>query len=152
MKYKRRFAVCMIFQVPILILMWIIPYAYPQFLTMYNHVNGVPLFVFLNATFSSIIQIFMGAPFYMNSYKSLRNKSANMDVLIALGTTSAWLYAIVLIGVGYKEADMMDASMYKEKILMHAHNFEISSVLITIILVGKFLESVSKKKTVDKLS
>jgi Cu+-exporting ATPase len=43
----------------------------------------------------------MGAQFYINSYKSLRNKSANMDVLIMLGTTSAWLYAIVLIGVGY---------------------------------------------------
>ena len=34
----------------------------------------------------------------------------------------------------------------------HAHMFEISSVLITIILLGKFLESISKKKTVDKLS
>ena len=35
---------------------------------------------------------------------------------------------------------------------MHAHNFEISSVLITTILLGKFLESLSKKKTVDKLA
>jgi Cu+-exporting ATPase len=94
----------------------------------------------------------MGYPFYVNSYKSLRNKSANMDVLIALGTTSAWLYAIVLIGVGYSQEDMMDPEMYKMKVIMHAHNFEISSVLITIILVGKFLESLSKKKTVDKLS
>lgn len=47
---------------------------------------------------------------------------------------------------------MSDEAMYRDKILMHAHNFEISSVLISIILVGKFLESVSKKKTVDKLS
>lgn len=91
----------MIFQIPILILMWIIPYTYPAFLTMINQANGVPLFVYLNAVFATIIQLFMGAPFYINSYKSLRNKSANMDVLIALGTTAAWLYAIVLIGVGY---------------------------------------------------
>ncbi len=34
----------------------------------------------------------------------------------------------------------------------HAHNFEISTALITIILLGKYLESYSKKKTVDKLS
>jgi cation transport ATPase len=35
---------------------------------------------------------------------------------------------------------------------MHAHNFEISSTLITVILLGKLLESISKKQTVDKLS
>ncbi len=34
----------------------------------------------------------------------------------------------------------------------HAHNFEISAALITIILLGKFIETVSKKKTVDQLS
>ncbi|MFS8160663.1 MAG: hypothetical protein ACMG6E_10780 [Candidatus Roizmanbacteria bacterium] len=151
-KYKRRFLFCMIFQTPILVLMWIIPYAYPDFLTMYNRMNGVPLFVLLAAVLSTFIQVVMGYPFYINSYKSLKNKSANMDVLIALGTTAAWLYAIVLIGVGYDEHDMMDPEMYKMMVMMHAHNFEISSVLITIILVGKYLESLSKKKTVDKLS
>jgi Cu+-exporting ATPase len=135
-----------------MILMWIIPYTYPAFLIMFNRMNGVPLFILLTAVFSTVIQIFMGAPFYVNSYKSLKNKSANMDVLIALGTTAAWLYAIVLIGVGYNATDMMDSKMYSMKVMMHAHNFEISSVLITIILVGKYLESLSKKRTVDKLS
>ena len=75
-----------------------------------------------------------------------------MDVLIALGTTAAWLYAFVLVIVGYEEKDTQDKHMYKDMILMHAHNLEISSVLITIILLGKFLENISKKKTVDKLS
>mmetsp|Transcript_7664 Transcript_7664/g.7060 ORF Transcript_7664/g.7060 Transcript_7664/m.7060 type:complete len:279 (+) Transcript_7664:1053-1889(+) len=42
--------------------------------------------------------------------------------------------------------------MYKEMVQMHAHNFDISSLLITIIIIGKFLEAYSKKKTVDKLS
>lgn len=132
--------------------MWIIPYAHPEFLTKYNRVNGVPAFVYIAAAFATIIQVFMGASFYVNSFKSLRNKSANMDVLIALGTTAAWLYAIVLIFVGYSEHDIMDSKMYKEMVLMHAHNFEISSVLITIILLGKLLETLSKKKTVDKLA
>ena len=119
---------------------------------MFNRINGVPMFVLLVATFSTMIQLIMGAPFYINSYKSLKNKSANMDVLIALGTTSAWLYGIVLIGLGYDHMDMMDPHMYEMKIVMHAHNFEISSVLISIILLGKYLETLSKKKTVDKLS
>lgn len=151
-RYQRKFIICLILQIPILILMWIFPYAYPSFLTKYNGLNGVPLFIYLNLVFASFIQIFMGYPFYVNSYKSLKNKAANMDVLIALGTTAAWLYAFVLVIVGYKEKDTKDTHMYKDMVLMHAHNLEISSVLITIILLGKFLESLSKKKTVDKLS
>jgi Cu+-exporting ATPase len=132
--------------------MWIIPYTYPQFVTMKNGLNGVPLFVYLLLVFATGIQVFMGAQFYVNSYKSLKNKSANMDVLIALGTTAAWLYGFVLVFVGYSEEDIENNNMYKKMILMQSHNFEISSVLITIILLGKYLEALSKKKTVDKLS
>jgi P-type Cu+ transporter len=75
-----------------------------------------------------------------------------MDVLIALGTTSAYLYAVIRICFGYKEHDMHDKAMFKMMVSDHAHMFEISSALITIILLGKFLETLSKKKTVDKLS
>mmetsp|Transcript_47277 Transcript_47277/g.34566 ORF Transcript_47277/g.34566 Transcript_47277/m.34566 type:complete len:184 (+) Transcript_47277:829-1380(+) len=94
----------------------------------------------------------MGYSFYINSYKSLRNKSANMDVLIALGTTAAWANGIAHIILGFDEEDMMDDHMYREMVVMLTHNFDISSLLITIIIIGKFLESYSKKKTVDKLS
>jgi len=41
---------------------------------------------------------------------------------------------------------------YRMYIQNHAHNFEISSALITIILIGKYIETLSKKKTVDKLA
>jgi len=119
---------------------------------MANAVNGVPLFIYMLAVFATIIQLSMGAQFYINSYKALRNKTANMDVLVMLGTSAAWFYAIALIGAGYNKKDMIDPDMYKISVQEHAHNFEISSVLITIILLGKFLETISKKKTVDKLS
>lgn len=124
--------------------------------------NGVPLYLYLNAIFATIIQIFMGANFYVSAYKSLRHKSANMDVLIMMGTTAAWLYGIVMIGIGYKKSDYTDdmtgmigmsgKDTYKMAVQEHAHNFEISSALITIILLGKYIETISKKKTVDKLS
>ncbi len=68
---------------------------------LYHEVNGVPLFVWLNAGFSTIIQLFIGKQFYVNAYKSLKHRSANMDVLVVMGTTSAWLYGIVMLGVGY---------------------------------------------------
>lgn len=91
----------------------------------------------------------MGAQFYISGYKALRNKSANMDVLVILGTTSAWLYAMILMSVGYNHGDMINRVIYRMAVLEHAHNFEVSSTLITIILLGKFLETLSKQKTVD---
>ena len=42
--------------------------------------------------------------------------------------------------------------MYEMMVKEHAHNFEISSVLITVILLGKMIETISKKRTVDRLS
>ena len=51
----------------------------------------------------------MGYPFYISAYKSLRHKSANMDVLIMMGTTAAWLYGIVRMGIGYS-----DSAVYKK--------------------------------------
>jgi cation transport ATPase len=53
------------------------------------------------------------------------------------------------MGGGLIEAASMQTKMAIQE---HAHNFEIASTLITVILLGKFLESVSKKQTVDKLS
>ena len=42
----------------------------------------------------------MGADFYKNAYKSVKNGSANMDVLVVLGTTAAWLYGLILCFIG----------------------------------------------------
>lgn len=69
-----------------------------------------------------------------------------------LGTSAAWAYGIARIGVGYNEHDIMMEDMFSMQVKEHSHNFEISSALITIILLGKYIETISKKKTVDKLS
>jgi Cu+-exporting ATPase len=75
-----------------------------------------------------------------------------MDVLIMLGTTSAWLYAMLLLGSGYYQALMKNPHLYQVSVEMHVHYFEMSSVLITIVLLGRYIESFSKKKTVDQLA
>ena len=96
----------------------------------------------------------MGSSFYKSALNSLKHYSANMDVLVVLGTTAAWGYGIVLIFVGYPP-DLGETIPFQEfqmQIQNHAHNFEISAALITIILIGKYIETLSKKKTVDKLS
>ena len=81
---------------------------FPDFLTYLKLPNGVSLYVFIIFFFSTIIQFFMGASFYVGAYKSLKLGSANMDVLVALGTTAAWLYGVILIFIGYNGAVTLD--------------------------------------------
>src|SRR5699024_4505365 len=56
--------------------------------------------IFMNPWFQLVlatpVQFFVGAQFYKGAYMSLRNKSANMDVLVALGTSAAYFYSIYL--------------------------------------------------------
>ena len=74
------------------------------------------------------VQFYVGASYYVNGYKSLRNKSANMDVLVALGTSAAYFYSIfVLLGA----------------VPGHGY-FETSAVIITLVRLGKFLEARAK--------
>jgi len=97
-----------------------------------------------------------GLIFYKGAYISLRHKSFNMDVLVALGTTCAWGYGILLVLFGLTctneerktEIEQINCQM---NVMNVVHNFEMSSTLITIILLGKVLEAVSKRKTVEKL-
>ena len=107
--------------------------------------------------FATIVQFYMGYPFYVSAYKSVKHGSANMDVLIVIGTTSAWLYGTILFFMGYSDkvvngkSDMMKMQYHME-VHSAVHNFETSSILILIVLLGKFIEAYSKLKTIDKLS
>ncbi len=81
---------------------------------------------------ASPVQFYTGMDYYIGAYKALRNKSSNMDVLIALGSSVAYFYsfAILFIPGG------------------HGHvYFETSAVIITLIKFGKLLEARTKGKT-----
>ena len=110
--YRRKFLLAMIFQVPILLLVWLIPHTNPEFITAYNGWNGIPLYAFLTGGLATVIQLFLGASFYVRSFKALRNKAPNMDVLVMLGTTAAWSYSVALIVVGYDEEYRANAHLY----------------------------------------
>jgi len=90
---------------PIAVLIWVVPYisGMSKFMTSVQIFNGVTLYIVLNFLISSFIQLYMGQDFYKSAYKSLKHKSANMDVLIVIGTTAAWLYGVILILIGYSE-------------------------------------------------
>ena len=93
----------MIIYVPIAIFIWLVPYVkeLKPFMTSMIIWNGNPLYTFVNAVLATIIQFYQGYSFYISAYKSIKHKSANMDVLIVIGTSAAWLYGIILIFIGY---------------------------------------------------
>ncbi|MBI2582397.1 heavy metal translocating P-type ATPase, partial [Candidatus Woesearchaeota archaeon] len=80
---------------------------------------------------STPVQFYIGWPFYQGTWAALKNKSANMDSLIAIGTSAAYFYSVYVVLFNGGE---------------HQY-FEISAILITLVLLGKYLEAVAKGKT-----
>ncbi len=78
------------------------------------------------------VQFYTGWDYYVGGYKSLKNGSANMDVLVAMGSSTAYFYSLFLL--------FIPASG------QHVY-FETSAVIITLIKLGKMLEARTKSKT-----
>lgn len=152
-KYRSKFIITFLLYIPLLVLIWIVPNSpsMKPFMTSVQLWNGNTLYILICAICSTIIQFHMGKGFYNSAYKSVKHKSANMDVLIVVGTTAAWAYGIIRIILGYNQQEQQDAA-YAMSIHSHVHNFETASVLIMIVILGKFIESYSKMKTVGQLS
>ena len=101
-------------------LMWI--------LDMSDHLSLVILFVL-----ATPVQFVAGYRFYIGTYRSLRNRKLNMDVLIVLGTSTAWLYSTAVM-ITPHAFPVMDVY------------FDTSALIITFILAGKYLEALSKTR------
>lgn len=86
------------------------------------------------------VQFFVGGQFYLGAYKALRNKSANMDVLVALGTSAAYFYSLYL-SIASIESNAHMVELY----------FETSAVLITLILLGKLFEVKAKGRSSEAI-
>src|SRR5207244_10516639 len=82
------------------------------------------------------VQFYVGWQYYLGAYKALRNKSANMDVLIAMGSSVAYLYSVVVLLLG----------QFAHYALGHVY-FETAAVIITLIVLGKYLEARAKGRT-----
>lgn len=81
------------------------------------------------------IQFIIGFRFYKNAFYALKSKGANMDVLVAMGTSAAYFYS--LYNVFFQTQTGIMKELY----------FESSAIIITLILLGKYLESIAKSKT-----
>lgn len=137
-----KFIVSMVFAVPLLYfamgsMVWWLPFPIPSFLDPMQY----PLNYALLQSVLTIPIIIAGYRFYTVGYKAIINRSPNMDSLIAMGTTAAIvysLYSVYQISIGDFGA-------------VEGLYFETAGVIITLILLGKYLEAVSKGRTSEAI-
>ena len=102
---------------------------------------AAPWFNWLLLVLATPVQLYVGRQYYVGAYKALRNGAANMDVLIAMGTTVAYVYSIaVLIALTLGSKALGD----------HVY-FETAAVIIVLIILGKFLEARAKGQTSEAI-
>ncbi|KZZ82647.1 heavy metal translocating P-type ATPase [Bacillus sp. SJS] len=90
--------------------------------------------------FATPVQFIAGGQFYKGAYHALRNKGANMDVLVALGTSTAYLYSLFIT---FKSISLQEH--------IQGLYFETSAILITLILLGKMLETQAKGRSSESI-
>jgi len=95
---------------------------------------------YIQLALATPVQFIIGARFYKGSYYALRSGSANMDVLVAMGTSSAYFFSIYNVFFTTAPAGIMK-DLY----------FEASAIIITLVLLGKYLEAVAKGRTSEAI-
>ncbi len=91
--------------------------------------------------FATPVQFVAGYRFYRGFLDAIRNKSANMDVLIAIGTTAAWAYSVVVTFLPFLGVTLTEKGTY----------YDTAAVIIGLILLGKYLEEIAKGKASDAI-
>jgi len=95
--------------------------------------NNILLFIL-----ATPVQFIVGWTFYVGAYKGLRNKTANMDTLIAMGTSTAWLYSTA---VTFAPSIFPGADVF----------FDTATMIMSFILLGKLLDAIAKGRTSEAI-
>ena len=131
-RQKKLFIISALLSIPLLSMMFIewfgLHLIAPHFLMD-------PVFQFVLAT---PVQFGVGGYFYKDAYKALRGGSANMSVLVALGTSAAYFYSVA-------------ATFFPELIGSTHVYYESAAVIITLVILGKFLEALAKGRTSEAI-
>lgn len=132
---KGKFAFSLILSIPLL---WAMV-SHFQF-TSFIYLPEMLMNPWVQLALATPVQFIIGKQFYVGAYKALKNKSANMDVLVTLGTSAAYFYSLYLTiqSIG-STAHMVD--LY----------FETSAVLITLIILGKLFEAKAKGRSSEAI-
>ena len=122
----RRFWIAVVLTLPLVAQM---PFMFGE----HGHANELPRW--LQLALATPVQFWIGWRFYDGAWKALRGGGANMDVLIALGTSMAWGFSAIVTVFGLPQ---------------HVY-FEAGAAVITLVLLGKLLEARAKARTSEAI-
>ena len=138
-EWRSRFKLSLAFAVPVFFLGMIAP-CLSWFKPFVSHrlARGIYTGDVLVFLLTLPVQTWLARRFYRNAYKSLRHGAATMDVLVVLGTTAAFVYSILAILFATHNPD----PNYRPAVF-----FDTSTMLITFVSLGRYLENLAKGKT-----
>lgn len=139
---KNKFLISLILSLPMFYFMLL------DFSSFFPGRNLMPYIGLVSLILATPVQFIIGASFYKGAWSALKMKTFNMDSLIAIGTSTAYIYSLInyiiyavqnhaLIGIGLEKIP----NLY----------FETAAFLITFVVLGKFLEAKAKGKTSESI-
>jgi P-type Cu+ transporter len=137
---RRLLTIGLIFTVPLFLLSMgkdfgLLPAFFYTASSMEGMREAQPWFGWLMLALALPVQFYVGWQYYVGAYKALRNKSANMDVLIVMGSSAAFFYSLPIT------FGLLAGHVY----------YETAAVIITLIKLGKFLEARAKGRTSEAI-
>ncbi|MEM0157050.1 MAG: heavy metal translocating P-type ATPase [Thermoplasmataceae archaeon] len=123
-RLKMRLIVAWVFSIPVLLLTYLISFPEKDYILL---------------TLALPVQFYSGLGFYSGAYQAIRNRMGNMDILISMGTLTAFFFSLFIT---FFRGIIPGSNVY----------FDASSFIITLILTGSFVESVTKKSAGDAAS
>ncbi|KKR84859.1 MAG: Heavy metal translocating P-type ATPase [Candidatus Uhrbacteria bacterium GW2011_GWA2_41_10] len=139
--YWRKFLIGAVLSLPMLFFMFL-----DFLLFLPGRTSLLPWVGIVSFVLATPVQIFLGTGFYKGMWSSLRMRTFNMDSLIAIGTSAAFIYSVVNF-IMYAVTNNSLLGVAGEKI--PELYFETAAFLITFVLLGKWLESKAKGQTSD---
>lgn len=124
-KLKKKLLISLLFTIPVFIFSMVF-----MWLNIMFDYQDIVIFIL-----TTPVQFFVGYQFYKGAFNALKNKSANMDTLIALGTTAAYFFSVYAL--------FFDRSL--------GLYFETSAMIITLVILGKYFEAKSRSKTTNAI-
>ena len=138
---RRLLIIGLIFTVPLFLLSMamdfhLLPsFFYSMYMPDMSMYEMQPWFLWLMFALATPVQFYVGWQYYVGAFKALRSGSSNMDVLIAMGSSVAYVFSLAII------IHLIPGHVY----------FETSAMIITLIRIGKFLEARAKGRTSDAI-
>jgi len=137
-EWRLRFQWSLAFALPVFFISMVTPHIpFLHGLCRFNIIPGLPLCHLVVAIITTPAQFWIGQKFYRNAYKALKHKAATMDVLVMLGTSAAYFYSIFSLIAAVINPDNEPPVVF----------FDTSTMLITFVSLGRYLENAAKGKT-----